>query len=388
MTTIVTMMRSLVRFVEVIVNRVKFGDLAALHGPLRMELDAAYARVMDKGWFIAGAELDAFEQEFASYCRVKHAIGVANGLEALHLILRGYGIGQGDEVLVPANTFIATWLAVSQAGARPVPVEPNSATYNIDPDRVEASITPRTKAIIAVHLYGQMADMEALHEISTRHGVRLIEDAAQAHGAMARGLMAGSVSDAAAFSFYPGKNLGALGDGGAITTGDAALAERLRLLRNYGSRLKYQHEISGYNSRLDEMQAAFLRVKLRYLDEWNIQRHEQAAIYTRDLAGLPGLVLPFVPDWATPVWHLYVVRTAQRDALQTWLDDGGIDTQVHYPIAPHLQGAYCNSDIAAEYSLPISESLHKEVLSLPIGAHLTPAQQQLVVARIAAWPGC
>ena len=368
-------------------DRVRFGDLAALHVPLRAELDAAYARVMDKGWFITGEELEAFEREFAAYCRAGHAIGVANGLEALHLILRACGIGAGDEVIVPANTFIATWLAVTQAGATPVPVEPDALTCNIDPGRVEENITPRTRAIIAVHLYGQMADMSELREIADRRGLRLIEDAAQAHGATAHGLTAGSIGDAAGFSFYPGKNLGALGDGGAVTTNDAELADKIRLLRNYGSRVKYRHEIVGYNSRLDEIQAAFLRVKLRYLDGWNKQRREQAAIYTRGLSGLPGLALPFVPDWTVPVWHLYVVRTAQREALQTWLDEGGIDTQVHYPIPPHLQGAYRDSGIAAEGSLPLSERLHREVLSLPIGAHLTPTQQQRVIDRLRAWPG-
>ncbi len=368
-------------------DRVRFGDLAALHLPLRQELDAAYKRVMDKGWFITGEELETFEQEFAACCRAQHAIGVANGLEALHLILRGYDIGAGDEVIVPANTFIATWLAVSQAGAWPVPVEPDPVTYNIDPARVEERISPRTRAIIAVHLYGQMADMSALRGIADRHGLRLIEDAAQAHGATAYGVVAGSAGDAAGFSFYPGKNLGALGDGGAVTTNDAELADRIRLLRNYGSRAKYQHEIAGYNSRLDEMQAAFLRVKLRHLDDWNVQRRGQASIYSHGLSGLPGLELPFVPDWALPVWHLYVVRTAQRDALQTWLDEGGIDTQVHYPIPPHLQGAYRDSGVAAEGSLTLSERLHREVLSLPIGAHLTAAQQQRVIDRLLAWPG-
>lgn len=367
-------------------DRVKFGDLAALHMPLRAELDAAYARVMDKGWFIAGEELETFEREFAEYCHAGHAIGVANGLEALHLILRAYGIGAGDEVIVPANTFIATWLGVTQTGATPVPVEPDTLTCNIDPGRVEEKITPRTRAIIAVHLYGQMADMLALRVIADRHGLRLIEDAAQAHGASVYDLTAGCAGDAAGFSFYPGKNLGALGDGGAVTTNDAVLADKVRLLRNYGSRVKYQHEITGYNSRLDEMQAAFLRVKLRYLDDWNVKRREQALIYSRDLKGLPGLTLPFVPEWAVPVWHLYVVRTTQRDLLQAWLDEGGIDTQVHYPIPPHLQGAYLDSGIAAAGSLPLSEQLHREVLSLPIGTHLTPAQQQRVIDRLRAWP--
>jgi len=368
-------------------GEVKFLDLAALHAPLRAELDAAYKRVMDSGWFITGPELEAFEQEFAAYSKVKHAIGVANGLEALHLILRAYGIGPGDEVIVPANTFIATWLAVSQVGARPVPVEPDPATYNMDPARVEERITPRTRAIMAVHLYGQMADMPKLREIADRHGLRLIEDAAQAHGAAAHGRTAGSVGDAAGFSFYPGKNLGALGDGGAVTTHDDVLADKIRLLRNYGSRVKYHHEAAGYNSRLDEMQAAFLRVKLKYLECWNAQRREQAAIYTQELSGMPGLVLPDVPDWAVPVWHLYVVRTAQRDGLQAWLADAGIHTMVHYPIPPHLQGAYRDAGIAAEGTLPVSEAIHREVLSLPIGAHLTPEQQQRVVERLRAWRG-
>lgn len=366
---------------------VKFLDLAALHATIRTELDTAYRRVMDVGWFITGAELEAFEQEFAAYSQVEHCIGVANGLDALHLILRAYDIGAGDEVIVPANTFIATWLAVTQAGATPVPVEPDAETYNLDPVRVEEKLTPRTKAIMAVHLYGQMADMPALREIADRHGLRLIEDAAQAHGAQGHGRTAGNVGDAAGFSFYPGKNLGALGDGGAVTTNDAELAGKLRLLRNYGSRVKYQHEVAGYNSRLDEMQAAFLRVKLKHLEQWNMQRREQAAAYTQALSGKHGLILPVVPEWAVPVWHLYVVRTARRDALQAWLHEAGIQTQVHYPIPPHLQGAYRDSGIVREGSLPLSEALHREVLSLPLGVHLAPEQQQQVIDRILAWQG-
>jgi len=366
-------------------SEVRFLDLGVLHVSLREELDAAYKRVMDSGWFITGPELEAFEQEFSEYCQVRHAIGVANGLEALVLILRASGIGPGDEVIVPANTFIATWLAVSQVGAIPVPVEPNPATYNIDTERIEERISPRTRAIIAVHLYGQMADMPRLREITSRHGLCLIEDAAQAHGASAYGQMAGGVGDAAAFSFYPGKNLGALGDGGAVTTNDDAMADRIRLLRNYGSRVKYHHEVAGYNSRLDELQAAFLRVKLRYLEQWNIQRREQAKIYTQYLATTDGLILPFVPDWAVPVWHLYVIRAAARDKLQAWLAEAGIHTMVHYPIPPHLQGAYREAGIAAKGTLPISEAIHREVLSLPIGAHLTRDQQLRVIERIHAW---
>lgn len=368
-------------------KEIKFLDLAALHATIRPELDAAYRRVMDAGWFITGAELEAFEKEFAAYCQVKHCIGVANGLDALHLVLRGYEIGAGDEVIVPANTFIATWLAVTQAGATPVPVEPDAGTYNLDPSRVEEKITSRTKAIMAVHLYGQMADMPALHDIAKRHGLRLIEDAAQAHGALGHGHKAGSFGDAAGFSFYPGKNLGALGDGGAVTTNDAELAEKIRLLRNYGSRVKYHHEVAGYNSRLDELQAAFLRVKLQHLEQWNVQRRAQAAVYAQALSGKQGLILPIVPEWAVPVWHLYVVRTRQRDALQAWLHQAGIQTQIHYPIPPHLQGAYRNSGIAAKGMLPVSEQLHREVLSLPLGPHITEAMQQTIVDRILSWDG-
>jgi dTDP-4-amino-4,6-dideoxygalactose transaminase len=366
---------------------IPFLDLHALHAPLRAELDAAYRRVMDSGWFITGPELEAFEHEFATYSNVKHCIGVANGLDALHLILRGYGIGPGDEVIVPSNTFIATWLAVSQVGAKIVPVEPDPVTYNIDPARVEKKITPRTKAIIAVHLYGQMAEMPALRKIADAHGLRLIEDAAQAHGAQVYGHTAGGVGDAAGFSFYPGKNLGALGDGGAVTTNDASLADKLRKLRNYGSTEKYRHDIAGYNSRLDEMQAAFLRIKLKYLEQWNEQRRTQAVSYVQALSGHPLLTVPFVPKWATPVWHLFVVRTLQRDALQKWLLEDGIHTLIHYPIAPHLQGAYQDAGIARAGELPISEALHREVLSLPIGAHLTPEQHLQVVNRIQTWRG-
>lgn len=366
-------------------NSIPFLDLLALHNPLRDELDAAYRRVMDSGWFVNGSELNSFEHEFATYCKVRHCIGVANGLDALHLILRGYGIGPGDEVIVPANTFIATWLAVTQVGALPVPVEPDMASYNINSFHVEEKITSRTKAIIAVHLYGQMADMAALRKIADSHGLCLIEDAAQAHGATAYGHTAGGVGNAAGFSFYPGKNLGALGDGGAVTTNDTQLASKLRQLRNYGSTVKYHHDLAGYNSRLDELQAAFLRVKLKYLDQWNEQRSAQAAIYLHALSGHTLLTTPFVPKWATPVWHLFVVRTAQRGALQKWLLEDGIHTLVHYPIAPHLQGAYQNSAITREGELPISEALQCEVLSLPIGAHLTPKQQLQVVRRIQAW---
>jgi len=365
----------------------KFLDLAVLHSSIREELDEAYHRVMDSGWFITGEELRLFEEEFARYCHAKYAVGVANGLEALHLILRACEVGKGDEVIVPANTFIATWLAVSQVGARPVPVEPDERTYNIDPAKVEARITSNTKAIIAVHLYGQMADMPALQEIANRHGLKLIEDAAQAHGATVYGRMAGSIGHAAGFSFYPGKNLGALGDGGAVTTNDEELAEQIRLLRNYGSKTKYQHEIAGYNSRLDELQAAFLRVKLKHLESWNAQRRAQAEYYSRHLSRCDKVVTPYVPECANPVWHLYVIRTKSRESLQAWLTEGGIQTQIHYPVAPHMQGAYATDQVASEGELPISEKLHREVLSLPMGPHITETMQKAVVDRILSWDG-
>lgn len=354
-------------------------DIKAGHDELHDELRAAFERVMQAGWFIHGTEVSQFEQEFAWFCETEHCVGVGNGLDALHLILRAYGIGAGDEVIVPSNTFIATWLAVSQCGAQPVPVEPDPATFNIDPARLEAAITPHTRAIIAVHLYGQPADMDAINAVAGRHGLRVIEDAAQAHGATYKGRRTGSLGDAAAFSFYPGKNLGCLGDGGAVTTGDVKLAEKIRALSNYGSHVKYRHDVKGYNSRLDEMQAAFLRVKLQKLDEWNGRRK---AIARRFLEGLSdqGLGLPSVPDWADPVWHLFVVRHPQRDRLQHALQVLGVATLIHYPTPPHWQGAY-----AAEFdgrSWPLSERIHAEVLSLPIGPQMPVEHVEAVIERV------
>src|SRR5918997_2085576 len=310
--------------------KVPFLDLKALYLELKEELDIAYQRVMYSGWYVLGREVKTFEQEFASYCQVKHCIGVGNGLEALHLTLRAYGIGEGDEVIVPANTYIATWLAVSYAGARPVPVEPEERTYNLDPERVEAAITPRTRALIPVHLYGQPADMDALNDIAAPYGLKVIEDAAQAHGARYKDRRVGTLADAAGFSFYPGKNLGAIGDGGAVVTDDPGLADEVRLLRNYGSRVKYHNEAKGFNSRLDELQAALLRVKLTMLDGWNARRRALATEYLEALNSAP-ITLPFVPGWAEPVWHLFVVRHPQRDALQKHLAGGGIGTLIHYP---------------------------------------------------------
>lgn len=362
---------------------VPFLDLKAPHEELRAELRGAFERVLDSGWFILGNEVRQFEQEFANYCEATHCVGVGNGLEALHLILCAYGIGKGDEVIVPANTYIATWLAASHAGATPVPVEPDVRTYNIDPARIEAAITPHTKAIIAVHLYGQPADMDAINAIAKKHGLKVIEDAAQAHGARYKSRRVGALGDAAGFSFYPGKNLGALGDGGAVTTNDPGLAEKVRVLCNYGSRVKYHNEVKGFNSRLDELQAAFLRVKLNRLDAWNVRRKAIADEY---LNALPDtdVVLPYIPEWADPVWHLFVVRSHHRDALQTHLQQCGVDTMIHYPIPPHLQQAYAEIEMQ-EDSLPIAEAIHREVLSLPIGPHMNKAQVIKVIAAFATF---
>lgn len=358
-------------------NTVPFLDLNAPHIELRAEMEAAFERTLDSGWYILGNEVKQFEQEFAAYCEAEHCIGVGNGLEALHLILRAYGIGTGDEVIVPSNTYIATWLAASYAGATPVPVEPDARAYNLDPARIEAAITPRTKAIIAVHLYGQPADMDAINAVAKKHNLKVIEDAAQAHGARYKGRRVGSLGDAAGFSFYPGKNLGALGDGGAVTTHDAELAEKVRVLGNYGSKVKYHNEMKGFNSRLDELQAAFLREKLKRLDEWNARRKALATEYLQQLSGTP-LSLPFVPDWADPVWHLFLVRNSKRDALQAHLTACGIGTMIHYPIPPHLQPAYVELGIPCG-SLPIAEAIHREVLSIPMGPHLLPEQQARVI---------
>lgn len=357
---------------------VSFLNLKAPYEELRQELDAAVQRVASSGWYLLGAELQAFEAEFAAYVGARHCVGVANGLDAIHLSMRASGIGPGDEVIVPSNTFVATWLGVTHAGAVPVPVEPDPATFNIDVDRIRAAITPRTRAICPVHLYGQPADLDPITSIARELGLRVIDDAAQAHGATYRGRRIGTGTDATTWSFYPAKNLGAWGDAGAVTTNDDAIAEKVRSLRNYGSTQKYVNEVVGYNSRLDELQAAVLRTKLRKLDEWNERRARCAAEYSRALRDLP-LVLPSVPDWAAPVWHLYVIRSDRRDALRAALSHEGVETIVHYPIAPHMQSAYF--DLRYEpHDLPIARQLQDEVLSLPIGPHLTDGEQQRVVS--------
>ncbi len=357
---------------------VPFLDLGRLHQAIRDPLDQAYRRVIDSGWFVMGPELEAFEAEFASYCEATHCIGVGNGLEALHLLLRAYDIGPGDEVIVPSNTFIATWLAVSQCGATPVPVEPDLVTHNINPSAIEGVISSRTRAIIPVHLYGQPADMDPILEVANRYGLVVIEDAAQAQGARYKGRRVGSLGHAAATSFYPGKNLGALGDGGAVLTNDESIADKVRQLRNYGSKIKYQHDLSGYNSRLDELQAAFLRVKLAVLDEWNMRRREVADYYSSALADC-GVIPPTIPDYAEPVWHLYVIRSTERDGLKKHLEDNGIATVIHYPIPPHRQNCYKSFD---KYQLPIAELLAREVLSLPMSPLLGSEETEAVVQHV------
>ncbi|MBS3911132.1 MAG: DegT/DnrJ/EryC1/StrS family aminotransferase [Hydrogenophaga sp.] len=363
---------------------IPFLDLKGPYLELKQELDEAIARVVSSGWFIGGGECDQFEAEYASYCGAAHAIGVANGLDALHLALRAMDVGPGDEVIVPSNTYIATWLAVSQCGATPVPVEPDARTCNIDPALIEAAITPRTKVILPVHLYGQPADMDPILAIARRHGLRVLEDGAQAHGARYKGRRIGAHGDAVAWSFYPGKNLGAMGDGGAVTTNDAQLADRLRVLRNYGSRVKYVNEVQGTNSRLDPLQAAILRVKLAHLDAWNARRSAIAARYQQGLQGC-GLGLPHVPDWAEPAWHLYVVRTPQRDALQARLTEAGVGSLIHYPIPPHLQQAYAGQGYQPG-AFPIAEAMANEVLSLPMGPHLGAEQQAKAIDAVLGFP--
>lgn len=363
---------------------IPFLDLGAAYYELQTDIDAAVARSLASGWYIGGSEVEAFEQEFAAYTQTQHCIGLANGLDALHLALRAMDVGPGDEIIVPSNTYIATWLAVSQCGATPVPVEPDARTFNIDPMLIEAAITPRTKVILPVHLYGQPADMDPILAIARKHGLRVLEDGAQAHGARYKGTRLGAHGDAVAWSFYPGKNLGAMGDGGAVTTNDPQIADRIRVLRNYGSRVKYVNEVQGYNSRLDPLQAAILRVKLAKLDEWNARRSAIAKSYQLGLATC-GLTLPHVPDWAEPVWHLFVVQHAQRDALQQALTDAGVGSLIHYPIPPHLQQAYAGAGWG-QGAFPLAERIAGQILSLPIGPNMMRESVEDVVelVRIAA----
>jgi dTDP-3-amino-3,4,6-trideoxy-alpha-D-glucose transaminase len=361
-------------------NGVAFFDLSRAHEEIREELSAAFASVIDGGYFIQGSALSQFEAQFAKYCGAEYAIGVGNGLDALTLILRGYGVGPGDEVIVPSQTFIATWLAVSACGATPVAADIDLQSFNLDPQEVVQRITDRTRAIIAVHLFGQPADMAALKALAEKHNLYLIEDAAQAHGAEEAGMRAGSLGDAAGFSFYPTKNLGALGDGGAITTNDAQLAKRIRRLRNYGSDVKYVHEEAGTNSRLDELQAAFLSVKLARLKEKVVRRDEIAARFQHGMQNLPGITPPVIAPNRRSAWHLYVIRCDRRDLFQQELAAMGVQTLIHYPIPPGRQAPYrqasgnaaiSNADIAAA-----------ECLSLPLWPEMTDDEISYVIEAV------
>ncbi|MDD9725217.1 DegT/DnrJ/EryC1/StrS family aminotransferase [Roseovarius sp. SK2] len=358
---------------------VPFLDLAAARAGIQAELDHELLRVAHSGSYVMGPELERFEGAFAAYVQAGACIGTANGLDALHLGLRALGIGPGDEVIVPSNTYIATWLAVSQCGAVPVPVEPLEDTHNIEPEGTAAAVTGRTKAILPVHLYGQPADMDALNAVAQQNGLKVLEDAAQAHGARYKSRRIGSVGTAA-WSFYPTKNLGALGDAGALTTSDADVAQTVRLLRNYGSERKYENEIRGINSRLDPLQAALLSVKLRVLDSWTEHRRAIARAYTNAFARA-GLCVPYVPDWAEPVWHLYVLRHPDRDRFQARLSEAGVGTVIHYPIPPHLQKAY--ADLGhTQGAFPVAERLANEVVSLPMCPGQTAAQTEYVIEKV------
>jgi dTDP-4-amino-4,6-dideoxygalactose transaminase len=348
---------------------IPFLDLGAAYRELKLEIDAAVQRCLSSGTYILGPEVDGFERELAQYCEASYAVGVASGLDALRLALLALDVGPGDEIVVPANTYIATWLAVSQCGAVPVPVEPDETTYNIDPSRIESAITERTTAIIAVHLYGQPANLDPILVVARKHGLRVVEDGAQALGARYKGRRIGGHGDAVAWSFYPTKNLGAFGDGGAVTTNNSDTADRIRILRNYGSRVRYLNEVKGYNSRLDPIQAAVLRIKLRHLDDWNERRKILAYKYLQELEQT-NLTLPDVPVWAQPAWHLFVVRSSERNTLKERLSSEGISTLIHYPVPPQKQTAYMN-DVSIHLNLPITERLADEVLSLPIGPHLS-----------------
>jgi dTDP-4-amino-4,6-dideoxygalactose transaminase len=359
---------------------IAFLDVRAGFLELKEQIDEAIARVLNSGSYILGAEVEAFEAEYAEFCNSEYCVGVGNGVDALHLALRAMDIGPGDEVIVPSNTYIATWLAVSQCGATPVPVEPDKRTFNLDPALIESVITARTRVILPVHLYGQPADMDPILGIARKHDLRVLEDAAQAHGALYKDRRIGAHGDAVAWSFYPTKNLGAMGDAGAITTNDPKIADRVRVLGNYGSREKYVNESQGFNSRLDPLQAAILRVKLHHLDAWNERRRAIARTYDQGLAG-SGLILPFAPDWVEPVWHLYVVRHSRRDALKCGLTDAGVGTLIHYPIPPHLQEAYAAMG-SGRGSFPVAESMAKEVLSLPMGPHLGVRNAGQVAAAV------
>lgn len=363
---------------------IPFLDLKKINSQYKNELKEAATKVIDSGWYVLGEEVKHFEKEFANYCGVKYCIGVSNGLDALKLILRAYNFGPGDEIIVPSNTYIASILAISEVGATPVLVEPNIKTYNIDPNNIEKSITKNTKAIMVVHLYGRVCEMNEINLIAKKHGLKVIEDSAQAQGAEYKGRKVGNLADAAGFSFYPGKNLGALGDAGAVTTNDEELAIKIQALRNYGSYKKYENLYKGYNHRLDEIQAAFLRVKLKYLDNENHRRREVANLYLNQLTDTE-IILPSKKDNLNEnVWHVFPIRTKKRDTLQAYLYEKGIQTIIHYPLPPHQQEAYKE---LLGLKLPVSELIHNEILSLPISSVQTVEDTNTIINAINSFEG-
>ena len=354
---------------------IKFLDLEKVNNRFRSEIDGRIKTILDKGWYLQGEENDKFSKDFAEYCGTKYALGVANGLDAINLIIRAFGFGEGDEIIVPANTYIATILAVTENHCTPVLVEPNIKTYNIDPDLIEEKITDKTKAIIVVHLYGQAVQMEKIWALAKKYNLKVIEDSAQAHGAVYQGRKVGNLSDASAFSFYPGKNLGCMGDGGAVVTNDEELYNKVKAIANYGSDRKYHHIYKGVNSRLDELQAAVLDVKLPHLDADNAKRREIAVYYRTHITN-PKIILPQTYDEDAAVWHIFAVRTAERDKFQQYLSDHGVQTIIHYPTPPHKQAAYKEW---ANCSYPISEEIHRTIISLPMSPVLTDEEVRKVV---------
>ena len=363
--------------------KIPFVSFNAMHNEIKDEIQDAFKRVYEKNWFIQGTECELFEKEFAEYCGAEYAVGCGNGLDALYLVLRAYGIGEGDEVIVPSNTYIATALAVSYTGAVPVFAEPSMETYNIDPELIEVTITAKTRAIMAVHLYGQPADMDSIREIAARHDLKVIEDSAQAHGATYKGQRTGSIGDAAGFSFYPGKNLGALGDAGAVTSNDKDLIDKVRALGNYGSDYKYHHIYKGNNSRLDEVQAAFLRVKLKNLDRWNSDRVKTAERYLKEIDN-PQIKLPVVRENNTHVYHIFAIRCDRRDELEKYLAEKGIGTNKHYPIPMHLQGAYKELGFG-EGDFPNAEEISSTELSIPMYYGMTDDEIGYVIDSLNKW---
>ncbi len=357
---------------------INFLNLHKINERFRDEIDDRIKQVLDSGWYILGEQVSLFERNFAAFCGVKHCIGCANGLDALNLIIKAYGFSTGDEIIVPANTYIASILAISQNGCTPVLVEPDIDTYNINPDLIEQKITENTKAIMVVHLYGQAVEMEKIWDIAKRYNLKIIEDSAQSHGAMYKGKRAGNLGDASGFSFYPGKNLGCLGDGGCVTTNDDELAYRIRAIANYGSDYKYHHIFKGTNSRLDEIQAAVLDIKLKHLDEDNKRRREIAKFYRENIKN-PNIILPQLKEEKNHVWHIFAVRVNDRDRLKKYLEGNGIETNIHYPTAPHKQECYKELE---HLSFPVSEKIHKQVLSLPISPVLTNEEVTKIVKVI------